>query len=83
MNNKNFKNEISSVINDGNKTKDDKISQLLSMYQLARAEQRAVTEGGVIGEDNDEENNLREVELALQELGVDASDPDEKGAATL
>lgn len=73
---------IIAVLNHDHTTKDEKIAQLLKMHEDARAEQRAVTEGGMVGEDG-EDTNLREIELALHKLGVDPDSPEQTGAATL
>lgn len=77
-----IKTKILAIINDSGKTNDEKISQLQRMHSDARAEQRAVTEGGMVDKNGDDAN-LREIELALRELGVDPDSPEHKGAATL
>ena len=73
---------VIAVLNHEDTSKDEKIAQLLKMHQDARAEQRAVTEGGMVGDDG-EDTNLREIELALRKLGVDPDSPEHTGAATL
>lgn len=73
---------IIAVLNHPETSTDEKIEHLLKMHADARAEQRAVTEGGMVGDDG-EDTHLREIELALRKLGVDPDTPEQTGAATL
>jgi len=74
--------KIAAILDDDNKTKDEKISELQALHDDERAVQRAVTEGGMVG-DHGEDTSLREIELALQKLGVDPDGPEDTKAATL
>jgi len=73
---------IIAILKHEDTTTDEKIAQLLKMHADARAQQRAVTEGGMMGEDG-ADTDLREIELALHKLGVDPESPEHTGAATL
>lgn len=75
--------EIAKLLKDGSRSKEDRISDLLTLRSDARALQRAATESPMGGEDKS--SDLREIDLALEKLGHgDAlKTADEDNAATL
>lgn len=79
---------VSSILGIKDLTKQDAkqrqahIERLMQMRTDARAAQRAATESAMVDDDglND---RLREIDLALQELGIDPDSIEDEGAATL
>ncbi len=75
--------QIAEILKDDSRSKEDRISELLTMRQDARALQRAGTESPMVNEDQTS-SQLREIDLALEKLGHDElQEADEKNAATL
>ena len=77
------KDQIATILKDGTRNKEEKISDLLTLRSDARALQRAATESPMGGEDHS--SDLQEIDLALEKLGHgDAlKAADEDNAATL
>jgi hypothetical protein len=71
--------EANDVLSDEKLSKVQKIERLEELLAEARALQRAATEGGMDPDDG-VTRNLRDIELALDELNADQP---EAGAATL
>lgn len=60
----------------------EKIAQLTELRREARDEQRAASEAGMIDDDG-LNADLREIDLALDQLGANVTSIEDKGAATL
>ncbi|TYC53429.1 hypothetical protein FMN50_15085 [Rhodobacterales bacterium] len=74
---------IAAVLKDDSRSKQDRIEELLTMREDARALQRAGTESPM-NEDEDESNGLQDIDRALEKLGYDeVPEADEDSAATL
>ena len=76
-----MKNKIESIISDNKLGVDAKIEKLLVLRNDCRSAQRAVTEGGMTGDDG-LSADLTLVDNALDEIGFDLENRDQ-GAATL
>lgn len=75
--------QIAAVLDDPTKTTADRIEKLKIMRDDARAEQRAATEADMIDDDG-RQDDLREIDLALQYLGYDPlAEIEDESAATL
>ncbi|POF30442.1 hypothetical protein [Roseibium marinum] len=75
--------QIAGILKDESRSKEDRISELLTMREDARALQRAGTESPMVNEDQTS-SGLREIDVALEKLGHNSlQDADEKSAATL
>ncbi|PSM16488.1 MULTISPECIES: hypothetical protein [Nitratireductor] len=74
--------EMRAILADESLGRDERISRLEALRREARDRQRAATEADMIADDglNDD---LHEIELALQRLGVKTVSREDKGAATL
>ncbi|QDZ02253.1 hypothetical protein FQ775_18730 [Nitratireductor mangrovi] len=62
--------------------KGEKITRLTELRREARDEQRAASEAGMIDDDG-LNADLREIDLALDQLGANVTSIEDKGAATL
>lgn len=71
--------QLNEILADMSLTNLDKSAAILKLQEDARDLQRAATEGGMDPDDG-LNKDLREIELALETLGVSS---DETGAATL
>ncbi|HWD12360.1 hypothetical protein P8H26_09660 [Pseudochrobactrum sp. sp1633] len=71
--------QLAEILADMSLTNLDKSAAVLKLQEDARDLQRAATEGGMDPDDG-LNKDLREIELALEKLGVT---PDHTGAATL
>jgi|GEM_PF-994629 len=75
--------QIAGILKDKSRSKDDRIQELLTLREDARALQRAGTESPM-ADDDPSSADLREIDRALERLGHDAlQEADEKSAATL
>ena len=74
--------QIERLVHDPSLSREDTIKQLQQLLFDARATQRAATESPMNDEDG-LNNNLRLIELALLELGVDPVTNEATVAATL
>lgn len=74
-----FDTGVRSILKDNALSKSQKIDRLLELEAEARAVQRAASESGMAADDG-LNRHLREVELALEQLGANSPDT---GAATL
>lgn len=74
--------DIERIIKRDVHTTEEKIRMLRKMHGDIRAQQRAQTESSMVA-DADTGTELREVEMALESLGVDPDGPEDSGAATL
>jgi len=73
---------VASILRNPELSRRDRIQKLMRLREDARAEQRLASEGGMI-EDDGLNSNLRDIELALERLGLDPDIEDGKGPATL
>lgn len=71
--------QLNDILNDKSLTKQQKTDAVMKLQEDARDIQRAATEGGMDPDDG-QNNDLREIELALEKLGASSEDT---GAATL
>lgn len=74
--------DIDRIIKDKTLSQERQVEMLRKMYDEVRAEQRAQTESAMV-DDQDIGAELRDIEMALESLGTEASKPEEGGAATL
>jgi hypothetical protein len=75
--------KIALVLKDSDRSKDDRIAELLKMREDARALERAATESPM-GTKTSQDTGLREIDRALERLGHGTlTEADEKSAATL
>lgn len=73
---------VASILRNPELSRRDRIQKLMRLREDARAEQRLASEGGMI-EDDGLNSNLRDIELALERLGLDPAIEEGKGPATL
>jgi len=73
---------VASILRNPELSRSDRIKKLIRLREDARAEQRLASEGGMI-EDDGLNSNLRDIELALERLGLDPAIEEGKGPATL
>lgn len=73
---------VASILRNPELSRRDRIQKLMKLREDARAEQRLASEGGMI-EDDGLNSNLRDIELALERLGLDPAIEEGKGPATL
>jgi hypothetical protein len=73
---------VASILRNPELSRRDRIQKLMKLREDARAEQRLASEGGAIGDDG-LNSNLRDIELALERLGLDPAIQEGKGPATL
>lgn len=73
------KTQLNEILNDTTLNHQQKTDAVMSLQENARDIQRAATEGGMDPDDG-LNKDLREIELALEVLGVSSEDT---GAATL
>lgn len=74
--------KVASILRNPELSRRDRIHKLTKLREDARAEQRLASEGGMI-EDDGLNSDLRDIELALERLGLDPAQEEGKGAATL
>lgn len=75
--------QIAAILKDKSRSKEDRIRELLTLREDARALQRAGTESPMANDDAGSAG-LRDIDRALEKLGHDTlQDADEKSAATL
>ncbi|MEO9975330.1 MAG: hypothetical protein ABJL58_03920 [Nitratireductor sp.] len=74
--------ELREILADDTLSRDERVSRLEALRREARDRQRAASEADMIADDglNDD---LHEIELALQRLGVKTVSSEDTGAATL
>ncbi|MVA96941.1 hypothetical protein GN330_06710 [Nitratireductor sp. CAU 1489] len=74
--------ELREIMADEKLSRDERVSRLETLRREARDRQRAASEADMIPDDglNDD---LHEIELALQRLGVETVSREDGGAATL
>ncbi len=74
--------ELRAILADDTLSRDERVSRLEALRREARDRQRAASEADMIADDglNDD---LHEIELALQRLGVKTVSSEDTGAATL
>ena len=79
----NIKNaEVRDIMMDETLSRKDRFKQLTKLRDDARAEQRMASEAPAIDDDG-MNSKLRDVELMLDELGMESSQQEGKGPATL
>lgn len=71
--------QLDDILSSDAQNVDEKVKMLIKLQNDARDLQRAATEGGM-DHDDGQNNDLRQIELALEKLGFDV---DGNGAATL
>lgn len=74
--------KVASILRNPELSRRDRIRKLVRLREDARAEQRLASEGGMI-EDDGLNSDLRDIELALERLGLDPALEEGRGAATL
>jgi hypothetical protein len=78
-----FRNDkVASILRNPELSRSDRIKKLMKLRDDARAEQRLASEGAPIGDDG-MHSDLRDIEIALDRLGLDPALQEGKGAATL
>ncbi|MGV3550553.1 hypothetical protein [Rhizobium sp.] len=79
----NIKNaEVREIMLDETLSSKDRLKKLTKLRDDARAEQRMASEAPAVNDDG-MNSKLRDVELMLDQLGLEASKEEGKGAATL
>lgn len=79
----NIKNaEVREIMLDQSLLSKDRLKKLTKLRDDARAEQRMASESPAVDDDG-MNTKLRDVELMLDQLGIEASKEEGKGAATL
>lgn len=79
----NIKNaEVRDIMMDEKLSRKERLAKLTKLRDDARAEQRMASEAPAIDDDG-MSSKLRDVELMLDELGLEPSKEDSKGPATL
>lgn len=74
--------KVTSILRNPELSRSERIKKLMKLRDDARAEQRLASEGGAI-EDDGLNSDLRDIEIALDRLGLDPAAEEGKGAATL
>ena len=74
--------DVSDIVNDPKLATADKINLLERMHESVRAEMRAATESTMV-DDNDVGEELKTIELALDDLASDPAAPEDGRGATL
>lgn len=74
--------EVRDIMTDESLSRKERLNKLTKMRDDARAEQRMASEAPAIDDDG-MNSKLRDVELMLEQLGIDPSKEEGKGPATL
>ena len=76
--------QIAHILKDKSRSKEERISELLTMREDIRALQRVETEAGGMTTERQSSSGLREIDRALEKLGHhELIEADDKSAATL
>lgn len=82
MAHQNINDVIAHILEDPALAKSEKISRLEKMREEARAEMRAASESAMV-DDIETGDDLKRLDLALDDLGSDQNSIEDKGGATL